>query len=67
LGEGVKMGPKKMEVGKFLKEVVYKDVISEFVEILKEIGQGQGWGLEEVKQRFSNELWDELLYGDTAK
>jgi hypothetical protein len=42
------MGPKKMEVGKFLKEVVYKDAIPEFVEILKEIGQGQGWGLEEV-------------------
>ncbi|KAJ7883079.1 hypothetical protein B0H13DRAFT_2278230 [Mycena leptocephala] len=65
--DGLKMGPKRMEARKFLREVVYKDAIPEFVEILKEIGQGQGWGLEEVKQRFSNELWDELLYGETAK
>ncbi|KAJ7349093.1 hypothetical protein DFH08DRAFT_778012 [Mycena albidolilacea] len=65
--DGLKMGPKKMEARKYLREVVYKDAIPEFVEILKEIGQGQGWGLEEVKQRFSNELWDELLYGETAK
>ncbi|KAJ7847979.1 hypothetical protein B0H13DRAFT_2285449 [Mycena leptocephala] len=65
--DGLKMGPKRMEARKFLREVVYKDAIPEFVEILKEIGQGQGWGLEEVKQRFSNELWDELLYGEIAK
>ncbi|KAJ7195663.1 hypothetical protein GGX14DRAFT_527054 [Mycena pura] len=65
--DGLKMGPeiggKRMEARKFLREVAYKDAIPEFVEILKEIGQLQGWGLEEVKERFSNELWDDLVFG----
>ncbi|KAJ6566778.1 hypothetical protein B0H19DRAFT_713862 [Mycena capillaripes] len=64
---GGKKGPERMEARKFLREVAYKDAIPEFVEILKEIGQGQGWGLEEVKERFSNELWDELMFGQTTK
>ncbi|KAJ7835439.1 hypothetical protein B0H14DRAFT_2213658, partial [Mycena olivaceomarginata] len=38
--DGLKMGPKKMEARKFLREVVTKDAIPEFVEILKGIGQG---------------------------
>ncbi|KAJ7037125.1 hypothetical protein C8F04DRAFT_999443 [Mycena alexandri] len=65
--DGLKMGPKKMDARKYLREVAYKEEIPEFLAIMKEIGKGQGWGLEEVKQRFSNELWDELLYGETTK
>ncbi|KAJ7467680.1 hypothetical protein FB451DRAFT_395584 [Mycena latifolia] len=65
--DGLKMGPEKIAARKFLREVVYKAAIPEFLEIMKEIGQGQGWGLAEVKQRFSNELWDEFLFGDSPK
>ncbi|KAJ7434660.1 hypothetical protein FB451DRAFT_1195151 [Mycena latifolia] len=65
--DGLKMGPKKMAARKFFREVVYKEAIPKFLEIMKEIGQGQGWGLAEVKQRFSNELWDEFLFGDSLK
>lgn len=48
---------------KYLKDVAYAKEIPEFVGVLKEIGEGQGWGLQELKARFSNELWDELLFG----
>ncbi|KAJ7203895.1 hypothetical protein GGX14DRAFT_648172 [Mycena pura] len=70
--DGLTMGPEvkgleRLDARKFLKDVVYRDAIPEFVDILREIGQVQGWGLEEVKQRFSNELWDELVFAETAK
>ncbi|KAK8034257.1 hypothetical protein PG993_009252 [Apiospora rasikravindrae] len=51
-----------MDARKFLKTVAYKDQIPKFREALAEIGKGQGWTLEELKNRFSNELWDELIF-----
>ena len=46
----------------YLKEDAYRDAIPLFRETLKEIGEGQGWGLEDIKRRFSNELWDYMIY-----
>ncbi|KAI0751748.1 hypothetical protein C8Q80DRAFT_1098607 [Daedaleopsis nitida] len=51
-----------MEARKYLKEVAYKEQIPAFREALAEIGKGQGWGLADLKGRFSNELWDELVF-----
>jgi hypothetical protein len=48
----------------YLKHVAYKTAIPEFKAILADIGQGQGWGLEDLKARFSNRLWDEIVFED---
>lgn len=45
----------------YLKTVAYKDEIPEFRDTLKKIGETQGWGLEDIKKLFSNELWDQLV------
>ena len=49
-------------IQKFLKEEAYKEQIPPFKERLAEIGKAQGWGLEELQKRFSNGLWDEIIY-----
>ncbi|KAH7417155.1 hypothetical protein BKA64DRAFT_701940 [Cadophora sp. MPI-SDFR-AT-0126] len=46
----------------YLKEDAYRDAIPLFKETLREIGEGQGWALEDIKKRFSNELWDYMIY-----
>jgi len=46
----------------YLRTVAYKDAIPEFKSVLKDIGQSQGWGLEDIQKRFSNELWDYMIY-----
>jgi len=48
----------------YFKHVAYKSAIPEFKAILAEIGQGQGWGLSDLKARFSNRLWDEIVFED---
>jgi hypothetical protein len=53
---------KGQEARKYLKEVAYKDQIPEFRNALQTIGKEQGWNLEQLKSRFSNELWDKLVY-----
>ncbi|EKG17034.1 hypothetical protein MPH_05723 [Macrophomina phaseolina MS6] len=59
--DGLRLGG--LDARKYLREVAYKEAIPEFLGMLKEIGEGQGWGLEELKGRFSNELLDDLLFG----
>lgn len=49
-------------IEKHLKEVAYKDAIPAFKEELTEIGKAQGWTLEELQGRFSNQLWDQIIY-----
>ena len=56
----LKMGGKDAKT--YLKEVAYKERIPEFKATLAEIGKAQGWGLEDIKARFSNELWDDIVY-----
>lgn len=46
----------------YLKTVAYGDAIPEFKKALEGIGRRQGWGLEDLKARFSNELWDEVVF-----
>ena len=53
-----------MPAREFLREVAYKDAIPEFKETLASIGELQGWGLKDIKERFSNELWDYLVYSE---
>jgi len=47
---------------KYLKTVAYKDQIPQFKAVLADIGKSQGWGLDDLKARFSNELWDEMVF-----
>lgn len=51
-----------VEARKYFKEVAYKDQIPKFRDTLGLIGKGHEWTLEELQQRFSNELWDQLVY-----
>ncbi|KAE8447628.1 hypothetical protein EG329_010599 [Mollisiaceae sp. DMI_Dod_QoI] len=46
----------------YLKEHAYKDAIPEFKSVLTDIGRGQGWELKDLQNRFSNELWDYLVF-----
>ncbi|CAL3962308.1 unnamed protein product [Diplocarpon coronariae] len=46
----------------YLKEDAYKDAIPEFKSTLASVGAGQGWGLTDIQERFSNELWDYMIY-----
>ncbi|PQE27132.1 substrate-binding domain cholesterol oxidase protein [Rutstroemia sp. NJR-2017a WRK4] len=50
------------EAKEYLREVAYKERIEEFRGVLGEIGKGQGWGLGDLKSRFSNELWDYMVF-----
>jgi hypothetical protein len=46
----------------YLKEDAYKDAIPKFKATLADIGQQQGWDLNDLQKRFSNELWDYMIY-----
>ena len=54
--EGVKIRGRKAR--EYVREVGYREEVGEFRAVLGEIGREQGWGLEDLKGRFSNELWD---------
>ena len=51
-----------MPAREYLKTVSYKDRIPEFKALLASIGQQHGWTLNDIKARFSNELWDSMIY-----
>ena len=40
--------------------------IAEFKETLRAIGREQGWSLADLKARFSNDLFDKLLFDDVG-
>ena len=46
----------------YLKTVAYKDKIPLFKATLEDIGKSQDWGLADIQKRFSNELWDYMIY-----
>src|SRR5262249_404091 len=48
----------------YLKEVAYKDEIVEFKKILADIGKGHGWTLKDLKNRFSNDFFDNFYFDD---
>lgn len=53
---------KGVEARKYMKEVAFVDQIPEFRDALAEIGKRHGWTLDEVQKRYSNKLWDELVF-----
>lgn len=58
--EGLRMGG--MGARRYLKEVAYKEQIPAFRQALARIGEAQGWALSDLHERFSNELWDEIVF-----
>lgn len=46
----------------FLKTDAYKEQIPQFKAVLADIGKSQGWGLDDLKARFSNKVWDEIIF-----
>jgi hypothetical protein len=46
----------------YLKEDAYKDAIPKFKATLSDIGRLQGWDLNDLQKRFSNEMWDYMIY-----
>ena len=51
-----------MSARQYLKTVAFKERIAEFKATLAEIGKQQGWQLEDLQKRFSNELWDDIVF-----
>ena len=49
-------------IRQYLKQTAYKEAIAEFKSELTSIGKGQGWTLDDIKKRFSNELWDDIIH-----
>lgn len=50
----------------YLKTEAYKDQIPKFKSVLADMGKQQGWGLGDIQKRFSNEMWDYLVYSEIA-
>ncbi|KAH7157260.1 hypothetical protein B0J13DRAFT_435346, partial [Dactylonectria estremocensis] len=49
-----------------LKAVDYKDERQEFLKLLAEIGKDAGWTLQDLKNRFSNDLFDSFFFDGVA-
>ena len=60
--DSLKMGPEKVDARTFLREESYREPILKFKETLGDIGRGQGWSLEDLRKRFSNGMWDQIVY-----
>ncbi|KAL8745412.1 MAG: hypothetical protein Q9190_002438 [Brigantiaea leucoxantha] len=58
--QGLRVGQATME--QHLKQNAYKEQITRFKETLADIGKGQEWTLQDIQKRFSNKLWDEIVY-----
>ncbi|KAL3472464.1 hypothetical protein BJX99DRAFT_262252 [Aspergillus californicus] len=46
----------------YLKNEAYPKQIKDFRTALEKIGWPHGWGLAELRSRFSNELWDKIIF-----
>jgi hypothetical protein len=58
--DGVKI--RGLDARTFLKDHAFKDQIKLFKDIAGEIGAVQGWTLEEMKKRFSNQFFDKMIF-----
>lgn len=58
--QSLKVGGEPMQ--KYLRETAYKDQIPLFKTQLEEIGTKQGWTLQDIQKRFSNQLWDDIIF-----
>ena len=52
----------EMSAPQYLKKVCYKTEIAELKAVLQRIGKRQGWELRDLQQRFSNRVWDEIIF-----
>ena len=57
---GMKM--RGLDPKQYLKHHAYKEEITEFKKIMGQIGEKQGWTVDDLKKRFSNKLWDEVIF-----
>jgi hypothetical protein len=53
---------KGQDAREYLKNVAYPKQIAEFRTALERIGEPHGWGLDQLRSRFSNELWDKIVF-----
>jgi hypothetical protein len=51
-----------LDAREYLRTVAYKDQIGEFKGLLTQIGEQQGWELKDIQSRFSNDLWDKMIF-----
>ena len=62
--EGLKMGlsGSQNEARAYLRTVSFEEAIGDFKQTLRQTGEQQGWTLEQIQGRFSNELWDNIVH-----
>lgn len=62
--ESLRMNPDgpQVDAREYLRTKSYKEAIDKFKWTLSEIGKEQSWTLEQIRNRFSNELWDQIVY-----
>lgn len=62
--DSLKLGPDghQVDASEYLRTVSYKKEIGDFKRVLSEIGDSHGWTLEQIRNRFSNQLWDKIVY-----
>lgn len=58
----LKMGPKRLDAREYLRTESYQGPIVDFKQTLERIGADQGWELRDLRARFSNELWDKIVF-----
>ncbi|KAB8302050.1 hypothetical protein EYC80_005502 [Monilinia laxa] len=63
--EGVRI--RGVSAREYLRGRAYREEMGEFRAVLGEIGGEQGVGVRELKERFSNELWDYLVFEGMGK
>lgn len=60
--DSLKMGPGKLPARRYLREESYREPIAQFKQTLGDIGRTQEWTLEDIRARFSNDTWDQIVY-----
>ena len=58
---GLRMFGRPIE--EYVREVAFADQIAEFKDAMAYIGRRHEYGLEDAQARFSNPLWDQVIYG----
>lgn len=49
-------------IEEYMRDVAFADQITEFTDAMEEIGGRHGYGVEDVQARFSNPLWDQIVF-----
>ncbi|KAL9099748.1 MAG: hypothetical protein Q9163_004793 [Psora crenata] len=55
-------GQERLEAKQYLRTVCYKEKIADFKNAMDRIGQMHGWDRKSAQARFSNSLWDSIIY-----